>query len=64
MTDLYDVVRLDHFRGFLHYWAVPADAPASAGHWAEGPGAQLFRAVRAALGEVELLAEDLGPASP
>jgi 4-alpha-glucanotransferase len=56
-----DLVRLDHFRGFESYWAVPASATdASAGSWRPGPGEKLFRAVRAALGDVAILAEDLG----
>ncbi|MFG1780374.1 4-alpha-glucanotransferase [Micromonospora sp. NPDC049048] len=63
MTQLYDMIRLDHFRGFLRYWAVPVGRPASAGQWRDGPGPSLFQAVRKELGEVAMLAEDLGPAS-
>jgi 4-alpha-glucanotransferase len=56
-----DLVRLDHFRGFSAFWSVPADAPdARGGEWARGPGRALFDALRAALGELPLVAEDLG----
>jgi 4-alpha-glucanotransferase len=58
---LHDVLRLDHFRGFAGYWAVPADAEtAEEGAWEPGPGQDLFDAVRAALGELPFVAEDLG----
>ncbi len=56
-----DVVRIDHFRGFYNYWEVPAgEKTAVNGRWVYGPGADLFRAVTAALGEVAIVAEDLG----
>lgn len=56
-----DVVRIDHFRGFYNYWQVPAgEKTAVKGRWAEGPGADLFRKVTVALGEVAIIAEDLG----
>ncbi len=56
-----DVVRIDHFRGFYNYWEVPAgEETAINGRWLYGPGASLFHAVTAALGEVEIIAEDLG----
>lgn len=58
---LHDVLRLDHFRGFAGYWAVPADAEtAQDGAWEPGPGVALFDAVRAALGGLPFVAEDLG----
>ncbi len=58
---LCDVVRIDHFRGFYNYWEVPAGAEnAVDGQWVYGPGADLFRAVNAALGPVPIIAEDLG----
>jgi 4-alpha-glucanotransferase len=58
---LHDELRLDHFRGFAGYWAVPADAEtAEAGVWEPGPGIELFEAVRAALGKLPFVAEDLG----
>ena len=56
-----DIVRIDHFRGFYNYWEVPAGAPdAVKGRWRRGPGADLFRAVAGALGELTIIAEDLG----
>jgi len=58
---LHDLLRLDHFRGFAGYWAVPADADtAQDGAWEPGPGIALFDAVRAALGGLPFVAEDLG----
>jgi 4-alpha-glucanotransferase len=60
-----DIVRLDHFRGFAAYWEVPAgDATAERGRWVEGPGADFFRMVRKRLGELPLIAEDLGKITP
>ena len=56
-----DVARIDHFRGFYNYWAVPAGEPTAVkGQWLYGPGANLFHAVTAALGQVAIIAEDLG----
>ncbi len=56
-----DVIRIDHFRGFYNYWEVPAgETTAINGRWLYGPGADLFHAVTAALGEVAIIAEDLG----
>jgi 4-alpha-glucanotransferase len=58
---LHDRLRLDHFRGFAGYWAVPADAEtAEDGAWEPGPGPALFDAVRDALGALPFVAEDLG----
>ncbi len=58
---LYDVVRLDHFRGFESYWAVPyGDATARNGKWIQGPGMDFVNAVKEALPELRLIAEDLG----
>ena len=58
---LHDELRLDHFRGFAGYWAVPADAEtAEEGAWEPGPGLALFEAVRSALGSLPFVAEDLG----
>ncbi|MGH3007256.1 MAG: 4-alpha-glucanotransferase [Gaiellaceae bacterium] len=60
-----DLTRLDHFRGFVAYWAVPAGAPtAERGRWRRGPGPAPFRAAQAALGELPLVAEDLGVITP
>ena len=58
---LHDALRLDHFRGFVGYWAVPATATtAVAGAWEPGPGRRLFDALRQALGRMPFVAEDLG----
>lgn len=58
---LADVVRIDHFRGFCDFWQVPAgEKTARPGRWVEGPGMAVFEAIRAALGEPRLVAEDLG----
>lgn len=59
--ELYDIVRLDHFRGFDRYYAVPAGAPtAESGEWRNGPGLELFEAAERALGHLNIIAEDLG----
>jgi 4-alpha-glucanotransferase len=56
---------LDHFRGFEAYWEIPAEAPtAETGHWVPGPGADLLRAVSSALGQLPIIAEDLGVITP
>jgi len=56
-----DVVRIDHFRGFYNYWAVPAGSETAVhGEWRYGPGADLFRTITEALGEMAIIAEDLG----
>jgi 4-alpha-glucanotransferase len=56
-----DVTRLDHFQGFLEYWAIPADAEsAAAGEWREGPGADFFETIGERLGGLPFIAEDLG----
>jgi 4-alpha-glucanotransferase len=63
--ELFDVTRIDHFRGFASYWAVPVGArTAKAGHWEPGPGAALFRAAEAELGPLPVIAEDLGLITP
>lgn len=57
----YDVVRIDHFRGFDEYYAIPyGDKTAENGWWEKGPGIDLFRAISARLGDREIIAEDLG----
>ncbi len=58
---LYDRIRIDHFRGFESFWAVPPRAKtARVGEWRKGPGMKLFKAVEKALGAVNIIAEDLG----
>ncbi len=58
---LYDVVRIDHFRGFDEYYSIPYGAEsAKIGHWEKGPGIELFRCVEQRLGWHEVIAEDLG----
>jgi 4-alpha-glucanotransferase len=63
--DVVDIVRIDHFRGFAGYWEVKGNArTAEKGRWVRGPGKALFNAVRAALGELPIIAEDLGVITP
>ncbi|HSN80031.1 MAG TPA: 4-alpha-glucanotransferase [Rhodoferax sp.] len=58
---LADVVRIDHFRGFVDYWEIPASEPTAVkGCWQPGPGEALFTALTTALGELPIIAEDLG----
>ena len=58
---LYDVVRIDHFRGFDEYYSIPyGDKTAQFGHWEKGPGMDLFRALEKNLGKLDVIAEDLG----
>ena len=58
---LYDSVRIDHFRAFASYWAVPAESKtAKVGEWIDGPGMKLFVKVKEALGDADIVAEDLG----
>lgn len=60
-TSLYDVVRIDHFRGFEGYYSIPyGDKTAENGHWLKGPGMELFNAVKNELGDLPIIAEDLG----
>ena len=59
--DLYDIVRIDHFRGFDEYYSIPyGDKTAVNGTWEKGPGIELFKYLRQELGEVDIIAEDLG----
>ncbi len=56
-----DIVRIDHFRGFAAAWVVPAgDETAAGGHWEAGPGAEIFAAIRAEVGDIPFIIEDLG----
>ena len=62
---MYDVVRIDHFRGFESYWAVPAeDDTARNGSWVKGPGMDFIRAIQKALPDLDFIAEDLGFVTP
>jgi 4-alpha-glucanotransferase len=62
---LADALRIDHFRGFVSYWAVPFSEPtAASGSWRPGPGKPLFDAAREALGSLPFVAEDLGVITP
>lgn len=62
---LFDLVRIDHFRGFAAYWEIPADAATAIhGRWKPGPGAKLFEALERALGHLPIIAEDLGMITP
>ena len=59
--ELTDVLRIDHFRGFEAYWSVPFGAPnAIGGQWKKGPGIDLFKAIKRKVGDVPVIAEDLG----
>ncbi|CAK7337931.1 unnamed protein product [Dovyalis caffra] len=59
--DLYDEFRIDHFRGFAGFWAVPSEAKvAMVGNWKVGPGKSLFDAISRAVGKINIIAEDLG----
>ena len=56
-----DILRIDHFRGFESYWAVPfGDKDATNGQWKKGPAEKLFTAVEQELGQIPIIAEDLG----
>jgi 4-alpha-glucanotransferase len=60
-----DIVRIDHFRGFVGYWEIPASEPtAVVGRWVKGPGTKFFRAMRKELGDLPIIAEDLGVITP
>ena len=62
---MYDVVRIDHFRGFDEYYSIPAKATtAKEGHWEKGPGMDLFNTLKNRLGEKQIIAEDLGLMTP
>ena len=64
-TSIYDVVRIDHFRGFESYYCIPAgDKTAANGHWEKGPDRDFIHAMHEALGEGSIIAEDLGYLTP
>lgn len=61
LLKLVDIIRIDHFRGFDAYWEIPADAPtAETGKWVKAPGDKFFTTIQKYLGEVPIIAEDLG----
>ena len=63
--EMVDIIRLDHFRGFEAYWEIPASEPTAVhGRWVKGPGAALFRAAKAEMGDLPLVAENLGVITP
>lgn len=65
MEQIYDIIRIDHFRGFAACWEVPAgDETAERGKWVVVPGRELFTAVKAKLGDLPIIAEDLGIITP
>jgi 4-alpha-glucanotransferase len=65
VLQLVDIVRLDHFRGFAGYWEVPAEEETAVnGRWMPGPGKHFFRILQEALGELPIIAEDLGVITP
>lgn len=60
-----DIMRIDHFRGFEAYWEIPATEPTAVrGRWVKGPGAAVFQAIHDQLGELPIIAEDLGVITP
>ena len=62
---LYDVIRIDHFRGFDEYWAIPyGDTTAAGGKWEKGPGLDLFKAIEKKVKDLNIIAEDLGFLTP
>ncbi len=65
LYEMVDIVRIDHFRGFDAYWEIPGDAPtAQTGRWVKAPGEKLFSILQKYLGDVPILAEDLGVITP
>jgi 4-alpha-glucanotransferase len=63
--EIFDIARMDHFRGFAAAWEIPGeDTTAERGHWVEAPGRELFTAVISELGELPIIAEDLGVITP
>ena len=58
---MFDIIRIDHFRGFEAYWEIPIDEPTAInGRWVKAPGDELFKALRDHFGSLPLVAEDLG----
>ena len=64
-SELFDMIRIDHFRGFESYYTIPyGNEDATVGEWRKGPGMDLFNALRSALGDMNIIAEDLGFLTP
>ena len=64
-TSIYDVVRIDHFRGFESYYSIPAEViTAAGGHWEKGPDRDFIHAMQQTLGGGNIIAEDLGYLTP
>ncbi len=65
LSELFDVVRIDHFRGFAGFYAIPGkDDTAKNGKWKKGPGMDLFNTIKKELGDIEIVVEDLGTLTP
>lgn len=65
VLDMVDVVRIDHFRAFADYWSIPAGSEtAETGRWLDGPGDHFFEGIKSGMGELPIIAEDLGDLSP
>ncbi len=65
MMEMVDIIRIDHFRGFAGYWAIPyGEKTAVNGRWEKAPGMELFTAIEQALGRLPIIAEDLGVITP
>jgi len=63
--EMFDIVRIDHFRGFESYWEIPeTEETAKIGRWKKGPGAVFFKTVKKVLGTLPIIAEDLGIITP
>jgi 4-alpha-glucanotransferase len=63
--ELVDIIRVDHFRGFAAYWEIPASEPTAInGKWVTAPGEDLFKTIRQVLGDLPIIAEDLGVITP
>lgn len=62
---LFDIIRIDHFRGFEAYWSIPfGEETAINGHWVKAPGKELYETIKKELGDIEIIAEDLGVITP
>jgi 4-alpha-glucanotransferase len=65
LSGLFDIIRIDHFRGFAGYWSIPAEEKTAVnGEWIKGPGMEFFHRLKKELGDLPLIAEDLGVITP